>query len=67
MKEQESTLKTFAVFMAAQKIYDSEGYKIGCQNIDEAIVLSYLTHFNKLGIKGMESITFPENFKLSKI
>ena len=67
MNDQDSTLKFLAIIQASKKIYDKESHKINSANCDEKMVLSYLTHFNKLGVKGIENISFPENFKLSKV
>ena len=68
MNDQDSTLLKFvAIFLASKKIYDTESHKINSPNCDEKMVISYLTHFNKLGVKGIENISFPENFKLSKV
>jgi hypothetical protein len=50
----------------SKRIYEISCHKITCDNYtsDIEIVFSYLEFFNQLGLKGLQNVTVPKNFKL---
>lgn len=54
-------LKFLSIYIGAKK-----EFTIKYNESDTDIVLSFLTHLNKLGVS-IEKVSFPENFKLPTI